>query len=289
MTTQYLRAYEFTIIPETGDGIVIKDLKIIFDITKSLISIPNIAKIQLYNPSEKTQSFLQKKFTKIQLKAGYKNSTGLIFKGEIRNVFQSRLGVDRILTIYSGDGEKDWQNAMLNKTYTKNISIKTIVQDLFETFENTGLGDISGVPDVKDKLMGQTLSGSSKDILDKYADEYNFEWSIQDGIIVVSTNDDLLKRNEAVLISSTTGMIGAPTVTEIGADVTTLLNPRLLPNFGFKIESVNANFQIGNLFFRDIKKTSAEGLYKIQEVNFRGDSREGEWVSSIKGRTVNAL
>lgn len=287
VSRQYLRQYEFTIIPETGDAIIIKDLKIIFDITKSLISIPNLAKIQIYNPNDTTISTLQKKFTKIQLFAGYKDNIGLIFKGEVRNVFQTRSGVDRIITLYSGDGEKDWQNAIFNKTYTENVSVKTIIEDLFKTFSTSGLGEIDGIPDVKDKLRGQSLSGSSKDILDKYADEYNFEWSIQDGNIIVSQNDGLLKKDEAVLISATTGMIGTPTVTEIGADVTTLLNPKLLPNFGFKIESVNAEVQMGNLFFRDVKRTTAEGLYKIQEVNFRGDSREGEWISTLKGRSVN--
>lgn len=289
MSQQYLRAYELIVIPAEGDAVIIKNLKIIFDITKSLISIPNLAKIEIYNPGEKILSVLQKKFTKIQLSAGYGNNIGLIFKGEIRNTFQSRKGVDKVATIYSGDGEKDWQNAIFNKTYTENISIKTIIQDLFKTFKNSGLGDLDGIPDVKDKLRGQALSGSSKDILDKYADEYNFEWSIQDGNIIVSKNDGLLRKNEAVLINSKTGMIGTPTVTEIGADVTTLLNPKLLPNFGFKIESINAEFQIGNLFFRDIKRTSAEGLYKVQEVNFRGDSREGEWIAGVKGRTVNVL
>ena len=75
-------------------------------------------------------------------------------------------------------------------------------------------------------------------------------------------------------------------VTEIGADVTTLLNPSLLPNRAFLIESVNADVTIGNLFFRNIKRTTAEGLYKIQEVVFKGDSRDGDWLSSVKGRII---
>ena len=82
-------------------------------------------------------------------------------------------------------------------------------------------------------------------------------------------------------------MLGTPTVTEIGADVRTLLNPRLLPNRAFQIESINTDIQLGNLFFRDIKRTSAEGTYKIQEVKFSGDSRDGEWVSEVKGRIIN--
>jgi len=96
-----------------------------------------------------------------------------------------------------------------------------------------------------------------------------------------------LEGDEAVLVNAATGMLGSPTVTEIGADVMTLLNPRMLPNKAFKIESVNTDIQLGNLFFRNVKRTNAEGTYKIQEVTFKGDSREGEWTSAVKGRIIN--
>ena len=106
--------------------------------------------------------------------------------------------------------------------------------------------------------------------------------------MVIVPFDEPLQGSEAVLISAVTGMINSPIVTEIGADVTTLLNPNLIPNSAFIIESVNADIQLGNLFFRDVKRTTAEGLYKVQEVTFKGDSREGEWVSTVKGRILNA-
>jgi len=142
------------------------------------------------------------------------------------------------------------------------------------------------LPQVADKMRGQVLSGSSKDIMDNFAEEYGFSWSIQDGEIIITPEQEPLEGDEAVLVTAATGMIGSPTITEIGVDVTTLLNPRLLPNRGFIIESINAEVTIGNLFFRNVKRTTAEGFYKIQEVVFRGDSRDGDWLSSVKGRII---
>ena len=158
---------------------------------------------------------------------------------------------------------------------------------MLKSFEEVSLGTIEGLPQGADKLRGQTLSGSSKDIMDEFANEYGFDWSIQDGEVIITPIESPLQNNEAVLLTATTGMLGSPTVTEIGANVVSLLNPNLLPNRAFKIESVNADIQLGNLFFRDVKRTSAEGTYKIQEVIFKGDSREGEWTSSVKGRIIN--
>jgi len=284
---QYKRVYDLTITPDTGESRVISDLRVTFEITKSILSFPNLARIVIYNPNQDTLSALQKKFTKLVLNAGYEGDVRLLFKGEIRNVFQSKNGVDRLVTVYAGDGERDWQNASFNKTFTESVSISAAIRDVISTFEEVTVGVVEGLPTVADKLRGQTLSGSSKDILDGFAEEYGFDWSIQDNEVVIIPLEEALEGDEAVLINAATGMIGSPTLTEIGADVTTLLNPRLLPNRAYKIESVNVDVQLGNLFFRDVNKTNAEGLYKVQEVIFKGDSREGDWLSSVKGITIN--
>jgi hypothetical protein len=284
---QYKRAYDLTIIPTDGDARVIKDLRINFEITKSILSFPNLCRLNIYNPNEDTLAALQNKFTKIVLNAGYEGDVKLLFKGEVRNVFQNRAGVDRLITVYAGDGERDWQNATFNKTFTENVTISAAIEEVLKSFEEVTVGVVNGLPQVADKLRGQTLSGSSKDILDQFAEEYGFDWSIQDGEVIITPVESPLEGDEAVLVNAATGMIGSPTVTEIGADVTTLLNPRMLPNRALQIESVNADIQLGNLFFRDVKRTTAEGTYKIQEVTFKGDSREGDWVSSVKGRIVN--
>lgn len=287
MARQYKRAYQLTIVPSDGEARVITDLRINFEITKSILSFPNLCRLNIYNPSDDTLAALQKKFTKVILNAGYEGDIRLLFKGDVRNVYQSRTGVDSLVTIYAGDGERDWQNATFNKTFTENVTASSVIKEVLKTFKEVTLGAISGLPDAADKLRGQTLSGSSKDILDELASEYGFNWNIQDGEVITTPAESPLEGDEAVVVSAATGMIGTPTVTEIGANVSTLLNPRLLPNRAFKIESVNADIQLGNLFFRQAKRTSAEGTYKIQEVVFKGDSREGDWSSSVKGRIIN--
>ena len=286
MARQYKRVYELTVIPPGGEARIIKGLRVNFEITKSILSFPNLARITLYNPNQDTLSALEEKYTRIVLNAGYEGDLRLLFKGDVRNVFQTKTGRDRLLTIYSGDGEKSWQNATFNKTLSESLSVSSAIQEVLKTFSDVNIGTLQGLPQVADKMRGQVLSGSSKDIMDNFAEEYGFSWSIQDGEIIITPEQEPLEGDEAVLVTAATGMIGSPTITEIGVDVTTLLNPRLLPNRGFLIESINAEVTIGNLFFRNVKRTTAEGLYKIQEVVFRGDSRDGDWLSSVKGRII---
>jgi hypothetical protein len=287
MPKQYGRNYELIIKTESGYSKVIKGLRVNFEITKSVLGFPNICKLIIYNPNDETLSMTQEKYTSIIFKAGYGDKVDLLFKGQIKNVFQSSTNVDKLITIFAGDGERDWQNATFNKTFTENVTVSAAIKDVISSFKEVTVGTIEGLPEVADKLRGQSLSGSSKDILDQFAKEYSFNWSIQDEEIVIVPKTEVLQGDEAVLINNRTGMIGSPTLTEVGADVTTLLNSNLMPNKAFQITSTDSDVQIGNLNFRKLKRTSAEGTYKIQEVIFKGDSREGSFLSSVKGISIN--
>lgn len=286
MARQYKRTYELTATSKTGEVRIIRNLRIIFEITKSVLSFPNLARIEIYNPNSDTISVMQERYSKISLSAGYEGNIKLLFKGEIRNSFETRSDVDKILVIYAGDGERDYQNSVFNKTFTESVSISQAIQEVLDSFEEITIGVIDGLPTGADKLRGQTLSGSSKDILDQFAEEYGFDWSIQDGEVIITPLEQPITNDEAVLISAATGMVNSPTITEVGVDVTTLLNPQLLPNRAFKIESLANDIQLGNLFFRSAPKTVGEGVYKIQEVTFKGDTRDGQWLSIVKGRAI---
>ena len=287
MSRQYKRAYSLT-ITDSERTKTIDGLRIVFNITKSLHSFPNIAKIDIYNANQDTLSILQTRYSELAFNAGYTGSLRLLFSGQIRNVFQRKIGPDNITTIFAGDGEQDWQNSIFNKTLSENIAIKQVVSEIAASFQGTLLGTLEGLDAPADKLLGQTLSGSSKDILNKLAEDYGFQWSIQDGSLITVANDKTLEGTEAVLINNNSGMIGSPTVTELGVNVTTLLNPMLLPNRAFKVESSFADVAIGGVQFREIKRTTGEGIYKIFQVIFDGDTHGTNWFSIVDGRIINA-
>ena len=295
MSRLFNRKYDLTIIPpDSTEGKVIKDLRIVFKVTKSIISTPNLCEITLYGINDNTAALLEKKYTNIILNAGYESKVRLIYKGQIKNTFISKLGTEHTATIYCGDGEAAWESAIFNKTIASNVTIKSAIKDIVATFSNVAQeaskvieGDTSALDSITDRLEPQTLIGSSKDILDKMAKDYGFEWSIQDSEVVILNEEQTLADTQAILIRADTGMIGSPTVTEIGADVVTLLNPDALPNKLIKIESASQDVAIQNAALRPIRRTKAEGLYKILEVVFSGDSRGDMWQSQIKGRLVN--
>lgn len=272
-----------------SDTKVITNLRISFEVTKSTRSYPNIARIDIYNPNQETIALIDNEDPLIVLSAGYENNVGLIFRGRKRNTFINKQSEDRVITIYAADGGKDWEDAIYNKTATENLKLKDIVLELFNSFNETGdvtIGSIEGIDIPADKLLGQSLSGSSKDILDMLAQDYGFQWSIQDGELVLTEDNQPLTSLESVLVSQSTGMIGSPTVTEIGADINSLMNPNLLPNRLFTIQSESNEIALSNLQFRKVKRTTAEGSYRAFEVTFIGDTHGNQWFSQAKGTSL---
>ena len=102
MAKQFKRTYSLILSGSVSKSIT--DLRIVFDITKSNRSYPNIAKIDIYNPNDETVSMITSDDPLIILKAGYEGNQGILFRGKQRNVFDNRLAEDRILTIYAADG-----------------------------------------------------------------------------------------------------------------------------------------------------------------------------------------
>lgn len=289
MSRQFRRACELVITTASGRQISIREVRITFQIIKSVISTPNLAEITIYNLSHDTESALQDRFNRVTFNAGYEGNIKLLFTGEVRNVSKVRQGVDRTVTLYASDGERDFQNASFNRTYSASVQVSKAIRDIMATFTDATIGTLEGLPDVTDKLRGMVLSGTSRDLLDMLADEYGFNWSIQNGEVIATPRQVPLTTREAVYISSSTGMLGTPSVTEIGADVTTLLNPLLLPGVAFQIDTNTSTLDLEGLLYERRPRTDANGLYVAQEVTFQGDNKEGNWISIARGALPNGV
>ena len=284
MSRQFDRRYNLTIIPPEGNARRIEELELSFDIKKTLYGYPNLGTLKLLNPNLDTINTLRRKYTRIILNLGYGDDLRLAFRGDVRNVTQTKTSTKREITIYAGDGARDFNNSTFNKTFEAGIPTQEIAREVIGTFRSLVAGDISGVPMVADHPDGLSLSGQSSKILDDLARQYEADWSIQDGVVNVLQADRTLGGQEAIVINSGSGMIGSPTVTERGANVTTLLNTQIVPGALFSIKAVGSEVSLGNLFFRtENVRTNASGFYKAVTVDLKGNSRRGDWYSSIEG------
>lgn len=288
MGRQYLRKYSLHVVnTQTQQSLTFSELRLTFKISKSVVGEPDIAEIDIYNLSDNSIAILSGQEIDLTLQTGYAGSAlQTIFSGRIRNTIVARINVDKICTIYAANSQQIYDNSAFFKSYTNQATVVTILNDITNSLNGVELGSLDAITSQARNLTGATYSGSVKDILDKLSEQYGFNWSITDNVLRVYPSENAIPESSiaAVNISPQTGMIGSPTITEIGVDVSTLLNPSLTPNAIVQVQSETPNINLGNLVYRNVDRDLGNGRFKINKVTHIGDSRGNDWKSEIIAR-----
>lgn len=255
---------------------VLPTLRVGFNIEKTLKRTPNKAEITITNLKEDNRVKIQEKDIGVILEAGYVGQTHQIFKGNLEFGQNRLIGREWISTIQTKDGGQAFRRSRVSKSFKRPAK----VGDVFE-FMAGQLGVDKG--NIREKLSslrgglsewssGIVLSGKSEKQFDKLARSMGFTWSVQDGALLLLGPKETIGTNAAVL-SSTTGMIGAPEPGEKGfVKVQALIQPDLIPGRAVEIRSRNDRLN---------------GFYRIDKAVYVGDTWGGEWTVNIEGKPLN--
>jgi len=221
------------IVGSGNSALDLSKLEIEFRTTQADFNAPSTALIRIFNPSPNTINKIQKEFTAVALQAGYVNGPfGVIFNGQILQTKTGKLdNVTRFLDMMCADGSLYHNFGFVNSTVAANASnqdqlnaTKQALSNANVTVDpnaNTTISQTGGI-----LPRGKVLYGLGSLYNDQLADKTGSSWYIEDGKLnFVPLNG--YKPGEAVVINSTTGMIGVPETTEQGIMVRCLLNPKL--------------------------------------------------------------
>lgn len=290
---QYKRHTQL-IIGKAGKGLLIENLRIVFEVVKDHQSAPNSANIKIYNLNDQHQAQIRTEFDDVILNAGYEGAEAVLFRGNVRHVYRYREGNDWIVEIDCGDGDRDFRGAVVNETLSAGVSDTQLVERVCGNFSTTKKGSVKGVG-ATPRLRGKVVSGNARTVLDDIARQHDCNWSIQDGRLQIVKSNGVLD-TEAVLINSDTGMLGAPQQDDKGIKVRTLLNPMYqingrvhLDNDNIKKKKKKIGETAGGEDVNSSKKQDKEparldpdGIYKIYKLTHKGDNRGQDWVTEVE-------
>lgn len=277
---------------QAGQGLAIKDLRISFKVNKTAGRVPNTALIKIFNLNQDHENQIRKEFDEVLLNAGYEGASLLVFRGNIRHIFRYRDGNDRIIEIDAADGEKDFRNAIVNFTLAAGSTSGQLLDQVLGKMTSK-----KGYVALKDRkrVRGRVVSGMARDTLDQLASESDAHWSIQDGVLEIVPVDSTLP-TEAIVLSSDTGLLGAPEIDDKGIKATCLLNPRI--RIGGKVWLDNNTLRATikkeletkpgarrvkvKKHRGELARLDPDGVYKVVKLEHEGDTHGREWSTQVR-------
>lgn len=257
------RQFQLDIIGKS-DTLVINNLRISFDIDKTINEKPNPATIRVWNLNRShLNQILSGAFDKVALSVGYQTLTQ-IYSGDITKARVQRHDLDFILTLECADGFRAYTQARITSTLKSGSNDDQILTELSKTLPNVNLGTVE-VTNKRKLPRGKVMNGDTRELLNRLARNSGADWSIQDGELVFLPKNKVLKA-EAILISQETGMVNAPEHTDDGLELQCLLNPQLAIGGLVEVKSILDYFN---------------GQYKVVKLLHSGDAMEGDWLSKM--------
>ena len=236
------------------------DLRISFEINRSMNESRD-STVSVTNLSAATAARIESNAV-FELYAGYEGFDGLLIRGAISNVNSRREGTERITTITVAAG-KDRSELYFEKSYDEGATLHLVLQDIAELME-VKLGDTSIVPN--DPVENLASSVSVAFALDSLLEQRGITWMEEDGFLqfVPLDFEPGTAGTGTYTVNEEVGMKGTPTVTDEGAQVTVLLDPRIRIRSGIILES-----------------EAISGTFRVTEMIHRGDTWTGPFDTEL--------
>jgi hypothetical protein len=265
----YGRVWKVTIseIGKTGRSWEEQDIK--FSVKKTGDSSPNSLELTIINLCDDSRSFIKKKMA-ITLEAGYEDNSGVIFKGTIEKLSNTKPGTEWITKINSKDGIKVLRGKILSKSFGPGTSIETVIKYVateLTTSLGVTLGTIKGLS--KEKFnQGRSLSGDVKSELDNLCKLSKVEWQINDNVLDIVPIGKA-SNTTAIRLDLTSGLLGAVETVETGDKIKSYL-----------IHSLNPTNIV------DIQSNTRKGFHIVKNLTHTGDTTGDDWCTEQEVRAA---
>lgn len=291
MILQRNRVYELIVGNyKTGDGLLIKDLQVTFDISKSTDNKnrTNSASIEIYNLSEESLKLLDTDYPAAVFSAGYLDTGGVkrLFSGQVNNVSTRKSGPDRVTQITMGTGYVELNHQNLSDLVPAGNTVQDAIEKLRVAI-GADRGVYNGTNLSNPLIYGYPLSGTPKEMLDELSQKYQLDWQLEDGVLYVHDNDRPATEQFqlAYALSSFTGIIDSPY--RVSGDRRRSKNDKAKkPGMQMKI-LLNSDIKAGDIVF--VEEGLLKGYYKVDYLRHSGGWRSDNWYTEIRGSLIEKV
>lgn len=323
MSRLWLRKLSLIVSQGTTPGnkaLDLSQLKIHFNIYAADQGAPRTAVIRIMNPKRETASLVQKEFQYVSLAGGYEGGPfGTLFSGNVKLVRTGKLNsLDSFLELSATDGDRGLAFGAINKSLAAGCSavdeVRQCIASMNGVDSTISEGDLTALTSTATAGLNSSAGGSSSPAqsaeqatggllsirgktkwglatrhLDEIADRTETSWFIEQGkLYFVRKNGYIDDGQPPIEINSATGMVGIPTVTNDGLEVTTLLQPNIRLNRRIKLNrnDITTTFVQGTGFptnksVPSVASVASDGIYRVIVIEHAGGNRENEYHTKL--------
>ncbi len=264
-------------------------LRIKFDIKQMTYFINQEAMIQVYNLSPTTRKLISKS-QRVVLTAGYQLDSGILYMGRVMNVYDNRIQPDYVLTFICLDFIPNYEPVSINipAGTTPIDALKSVAALIPDLAVNTvNLKNLPTAP-ITQKIVIPQMEYTAA--FSRLGQELGIDvWVLNGNLYSLPQKlKSFPDEADTVEVDYLHGMIGSPffDLANTGINVTSLLNPRLLPGNLVKVKTLNPQVQVGMAkYIKFDQDTLTRGTWIINSSQHTGDSRDGTWETFIQGYT----
>ena len=228
-------------------GLVISRPRITFQLTRTADKTQDTSVIAIHNLNYDHEWQIYERGTTLTLEAGYPETIGILFEGVVQRVTHTRKDLARLTIIECGD-----QVHGLNKLggdseigYYKQSNVRGLAREIIEDKLGLDVGPLDAIPEDAE-FENYFWSGPAGGGLSALLNRYDLQWTEQDGMVRVHRAGEIQPDMSIKGLSQSNGLIGAPVITNEGAEVTMFLDPTVFVGGGLSLdaETLQGDFKV---------------------------------------------
>lgn len=283
LTIETWRGDTITIPADNGRGEGLADLRVTFRIEKNWTQIMQFGEIVIYNLNKNTETDIFKNGKIVSLEAGYRDGPfGLIFKGFIRQPIRGKEDATTyFLKLICIDGDDALNLGFASMTLADRQTAQQIINSIARSSTVPFDVQINGELPQQATTRSKTIFGSASDAIRSVAINNNAAFFVNNGQAVVTPLNKAPNVSIPTL-NANTGMVGIPFQVDQGVQVRSLLNPLFQMGEWIRLNNasiIQAQLEIGQLQ----TMLDADGIYRIIEIHYTGDTRGNDWYVDMLG------
>lgn len=226
-------------------GLMIEDLRIVFEVEKSVDESQQRGMCTIYNLAPANEELIYKRADTIVIHAGYPATVAQVFKGFVERVQRVRQQLSRQVIMKLGDSVRKGgeQGQVLSGWTSQTLSGPSLVRDIVRLIvRDIGLdvGPMDVIP--PDATWNNwVFSGKASVALGVIGRQLGVTWFEDDGVIRFNrsarTGGTVQADAPTIRLSPMTGLIDRAIATDEGAECVSLLNPAFVLGGRLELES----------------------------------------------------